>query len=188
MKTHPNLLDSGNSVLLVVDMQAKLTAAMPVADAERMLGHGRRLLEAARLLGVPVLATEQYPQGLGSTQPEISECLPGDVRLFSKTGFSCCAADGFNQALLETGRKQVVVMGQEAHVCVLQTALELLDQGYQVHVPTDAVCSRQGEHKDYALRRMQQQGATLTSHESVLFEWLRDARHQDFKTISALLR
>jgi len=188
MTTHPNLLDVNNSVLLVVDIQGRLSTAMPAADLEQMLIHGRRLLEAARLLSVPVLLTEQYPQGLGPTQPEISECLPDASRIFGKTGFSCCAADGFNQALANTGRKQVVVIGQETHVCVLQTALELLNQAYQVHVLTDAVCSRRAEHKTYALQRMQQQGATLSCHESVLFEWLRDARHGEFKTISALLR
>lgn len=188
MATHPNLLDVNHSVLLVVDIQGRLSAAMPAADLEQMLVHGRRLLEAAGLLSVPVLLTEQYPQGLGATQPEISAYLPDTSAIFAKTGFSCCAADGFNQALANTGRKQVVVIGQEAHVCVLQTVLALLDQAYQVHVLTDAVCSRRVEHKTYALQRMQQQGATLSCHESVLFEWLRDARHDKFKTISALLR
>lgn len=188
MATHPNLLDADNSVLLVVDIQGRLSSAMPATDLQQMLTHGRRLLQAAGLLNVPVLLTEQYPQGLGPTQAEISECLPGNARMFSKTGFSCCAAEGFTQALLDTGRKQVVVIGQEAHVCVLQTALELLSENYQVHVLTDAVCSRQVDHKNYALQRMQQQGATLGCHESVLFEWLRDARHSHFKTISALLR
>ncbi len=188
MTSHPNLLDSDNSVLLLVDMQTRLSAVMPVDDAARMASHTQRLLQAAKLLEVPVLVTEQYPQGLGSTQPEISACLPMLTPLFSKTGFSCCAAEGFNQALAATGRQQVVVIGQETHVCVLQTVLELLSQNYQVFVLTDAVCSRQTEHKLYALQRMQQQGATLSCHESVLFEWLRDARHMHFKAISALLR
>ncbi|WP_026600619.1 isochorismatase family protein [Methylomonas sp. 11b] len=188
MTMHPNLLDADNSVLLVVDIQGRLSTAMPALDQQQMLTHGRRLLQAAGLLDVPVLLTEQYPQRLGSTQTEISECLPGNTRTFSKTGFSCCAADGFKQALTDTGRKQVVVIGQEAHVCVLQTALELLSANYQVHVLADAVCSRQVQHKDYALQRMLQQGVTLSCHESVLFEWLRDARHSHFKTISALLR
>ncbi|AMK78872.1 MULTISPECIES: hydrolase [Methylomonas] len=188
MSSHPNLLDADNSVLLVVDIQGRLSTAMPATDLQQMLTHGQRLLLAAGLLDVPVLLTEQYPQGLGPTQTEISECLPGSARIFSKTGFSCCAADGFKQALADSGRKQVVVIGQEAHVCVLQTALELLSENYQVHVLADSVCSRRVEHKDHALRRMQQQGVTLSCHESVLFEWMRDARHNHFKTISALLR
>ncbi|MEI8573999.1 hydrolase [Methylomonas sp. EFPC1] len=188
MATHPNLLEADNSVLLVVDIQQRLSAAMPVTDLQQMLTHGQRLLRAAGLLDVPVLLTEQYPQGLGPTQADIGECLPGSARIFNKTGFSCCAADGFKQALADTGRQQVVIIGQEAHVCVLQTALELLSANYQVHVLADVVCSRQVLHKDYALQRMQQQGVTLSCHESVLFEWLRDARHSHFKTISALLR
>lgn len=188
MVTHPNLLVADDSVLLVVDIQGRLSAAMPSGDLKQMIVHGRRLVEAARLLGVPVLATEQYPQGLGPIQPEIGDCLPDNARIFVKTGFSCCAALGFLSALAETGRKQVVMIGQETHVCVLQTALELVSLGYRVYVLTDAVCSRRNEHKDYALQRMQQQGVTLSCHESVLFEWLRDAKHQDFKTISALLR
>ncbi len=108
--------------------------------------------------------------------------------MFSKNGFSCCAAEGFNGTLAALGRKQVVLAGQETHVCVLQTALELQHLGYQVHVLADAVCSRRAEHKAFALQRMQQQGVTLTCHESALFEWLRDARHERFKTISSLLR
>jgi nicotinamidase-related amidase len=188
MTTHPNLLDSANSVLLLVDIQSRLSAAMPLAEAEQMTIHAVRLLDAARLLDVPVLLTEQYPQGLGPTQPEISARLPEGTRIFTKTGFSCCAAEGFNRALAEIGRKQIVIIGQETHVCVLQTALDLLYQGYQVQVQTDAVCSRRIEHKSYALQRMQQQGVTLSCHESVLFEWLRDARHSHFKAISALLR
>jgi len=188
MATHPNLLDADNSVLLVVDIQGRLTAAMSAVAAEQMLNHGRRLLEAARLLQVPVLLTEQYPQGLGPTQSEIGDYLPDATRIFGKTGFSCCAADGFMQALSDTGRKQVVVIGQEAHVCVLQTGLELLSHDYQVHIVEDAVSSRRADHRDCALQRLRQQGATISCHESVLFEWLRDARHSHFKTISALLR
>lgn len=90
-------------------------------------------------------------------------------------------------ALENTGRKQVILAGVEAHVCVLQTALELLYKGYPVYVVEDAVCSRKAEHKSYALQRLQQQGATIINYESVLFEWLRDAKHADFKSISALL-
>lgn len=188
MAIHPNLLTADDSILLVVDIQGRLSAAMPSADLKQMIVYGRRLLEAARLLNVPVLATEQYPQGLGSTQPEIGDCFPATARVLGKTGFSCCSAAGFLEALNEAGRKQVVIIGQETHVCVLQTSLELLNRGYQVHVLTDAVCSRRDEHKHYALQRMQQQGVTLSCHESVLFEWLRDAQHEHFKTISALIR
>lgn len=188
MATYPNLLDSGNSVLVVVDMQGRLTSVMPETDAAAMIANGLRLLEAANILGVPVLLTEQYPKGLGPTAAEILEHLPPAANVFEKTGFSCCAAEGFNQALLASGRSQVILVGQEAHVCVLQTALELLDQGYRVYVTEDAVCSRRHDHKFNALRRLRQQGVSIVCYESVLFEWLKDAKHPDFKAISSLLR
>jgi nicotinamidase-related amidase len=186
--THPNLLDSDHSILVLVDMQTRLLAAMPEAQAREMLVNCLKLLQAATLLGVPVLVTEQYPKGLGSTEPEIIRNLPPGIEVFEKTGFSCCAAEGFNRSLARTERRQVILLGQEAHVCVLQTALELLDQSYQVYVLEDALCSRQAEHKSSALRRMRQHGGTVLNHESVLFEWLKDAKHPDFKVISSLIR
>lgn len=186
--THPNLLDAGNSLLVVVDMQAKLSAAMQQDDAAAMATNITRLLDAANILQVPVLLTEQYPKGLGPTAPEILEHLSAEAQVFEKTGFSCCAAEGFNQALMASGRRQVILVGQEAHVCVLQTALELLHQRFQVYVVEDGLCSRRAEHKLNALSRMQQHGATIVCHESVLFEWLKDARHAGFKAISSLLR
>lgn len=188
MSSHPDLLDANDSVLLLVDIQTRLSAAMAIEDAGQMALHSERLLTAVSLLEVPVLLTEQYPQGLGPTQASLRELLPAAAQVFAKTGFSCCAAEGFCAALAALGRKQIVLAGQESHVCVLQTALELQHLGYRVHVVADAVCSRRAEHKALALQRMQQQGITLSCHESVLFEWLRDAKHERFKTISSLLR
>ena len=188
MSTHPNLLDSHNSLLVIVDMQSKLSAAMPEKDVAIMTKNGISLLMASKLLGVPVFMTEQYPKGLGATMLEIAENLPANTRMFEKTGFSCCAADGFKQALAASGRRQIILAGQEAHVCILQTALELLHMGYLVYVVEDALCSRQTQHKISALHRMQRNGVTVVCHESVLFEWLKDAKHADFKAISSLLR
>lgn len=183
-----NLLSENNSLLIVVDIQSKLSAAMDERDATQMTTNTCRLVEAAGLLNIPVLLTEQYPQGLGPTDSAITDLLSEDTLIFDKTGFSCCAADGFTETIASTERKQIILVGQETHVCVLQTALELMDLGYQVYVAEDAVCSRKAEHKHYALQRMKQQGATITNHESVLFEWLRDAKHPEFKRISALIR
>ncbi|MBL6985447.1 MAG: isochorismatase family protein [Methylobacter sp.] len=188
MTTHPNLLSTQNSLLIVVDLQTTLSAVMPEAEAELMTANARSLVEAAGLLSIPVLLTEQYPKGLGATDTNITDILSEDTLIFDKTGFSCCAAEGFTDTVANTDRKQVILVGQEAHVCVLQTALELLHLGYQVHVVEDAVCSRKAEHKFYALQRMQQQTATITNYESVLFEWLKDSTHPDFKKISGLLR
>jgi len=188
MRTHPNLLSADNSVLVVVDLQTKLTAAMAESEAQLMTVNTGRLLKAAGLLHIPVLLTEQYPKGLGPTAPAIAELLPEETPIFDKTGFSCCEAQGFNAALAATQRRQVILAGQETHVCAIQTALELLHFGYQVYVVEDAVASRRPVHKMTALQRMQQQGITISNHESVLFEWLRDASHPDFKTISGMLR
>ena len=188
MHTHPNLVSINNSLLLVIDIQSKLVAAMPENDAEQMLDNSSRLIEATKTLDIPVLLTEQYSKGLGPTDHQLTEKLAKNTVIFDKTGFSCLAADGFTEALEQSGRKQIIVIGQETHVCVIQTALELLNKGYQVHIVEDAVCSRKTEHKLFALQRMQQQGATITCYESVLFEWLRNSKHPDFKNISRLLR
>ena len=185
--SHPNLLSSADSLLVVIDMQAKLSAAMPTDQAQQVSVNIGRLLTSAGVLSIPVLLTEQYPQGLGPTAAEILAHAPISSPIFAKTGFSCCAAADFNQALIESRRSQLILVGQEAHVCVLQTGLELLQRGYQVYIVEDAVCSRQVVHKHNALRRISQHGATIINYESVLFEWLRDARHENFKAISALL-
>jgi nicotinamidase-related amidase len=188
MSTHPNLLSINNSLLIIVDLQSKLSAAMPETEAELMTANIRSLVEAAGLLSIPALLTEQYPKGLGATNTTITELLAQDTLIFEKTGFSCCAAEGFTDTVANTDRKQIILVGQEAHVCVLQTALELIHFGYQVHVVEDAICSRKAEHKFYALQRLQQNGATLTNYESVLFEWVKDSKHPEFKKISSLLR
>lgn len=188
MTQAPKLLDIENSLLLIVDIQTKLVSVMPEGAAEDMIENSNRLITAAQLLNIPILMTEQYPQGLGSTVDALKTKLDSKVIRLEKTQFSCCAANHFNSTLQATERKQIIIVGQEAHVCILQTALELIQQGYQVHIVEDAVCSRKAEHKFYALQRMQQQGAIINNFESVLFEWLKDSRHQHFATISQLLR
>ncbi|MDD5228103.1 MAG: isochorismatase family protein [Methylococcales bacterium] len=188
MNTHPTLLKILDSVLVVVDMQGKLSAVMAENDATLMHENTVSLLEAAKKLAIPVLVTEQYPQGLGQIETQVSDALPDTAQIFEKTSFSCTGASGFMPALKETASKQIILVGQEAHVCILQTALDLITLGYQVHVVEDAICARKAEHKFYALQRLQAQNVIITNYESVLFEWLRDAAHPDFKTISQLLR
>ncbi len=188
MTTHPNLLDTDNSLLLIIDMQDKLTDVMPEGNAQDMLENSAGLIDAAKLLNIPIIVTEQYPKGLGATVESISEKLNASTPHFEKTGFSCLAADNFQDTLEKTARKQIIIVGQETHVCILQTALELMQQGYQVHIVEDAVCSRKAENKFYALQRLQAQGATISNFESVLFEWLKNAQHEHFSTITGLLR
>jgi nicotinamidase-related amidase len=188
MHQPPTLCDAARTLLLVVDIQPTLTAAMPDQEAELMLNNTESLLQAAGTLGIPVLLSEQYPKGLGTTEPSLLEQLPAGTEKFEKTGFSCCAAAGFVKAVADAGRDQIVIVGQETHVCVLQTAFDLLNRGLTVFVAEDAVCSRKSTHKLFALERMRTGGATITNYESILFEWLRDAAHPEFKTLSKLLR
>lgn len=176
-------LRSEKSVVLVVDVQEKLLPAVPTAPA--LLANLGFLLDAARLLGVSVLATEQYPQGLGDTAAELLPRLP--VGRPSKTAFSCVAVGPVADQLLRPGW-QVVLTGLETHVCVLQTGLDLLEQGALVFVPADAVAGRLALDHDLALRRLERAGAILTTCETVVFEWLKDATHPRFKEVSRLVK
>ncbi|MBS3964328.1 MAG: isochorismatase family protein [Methylomonas sp.] len=185
---HPGLLSAEQSLLLVIDVQTRLLSAMADSDAQEVTANTVKLLAAAETLAIPVLLTEQYPQGLGASHADIAHAMPDAARCFAKTAFSCCGAEGLIAALQVSARSQVVLTGQEAHVCVLQTALELLAAGYAVFVVEDGVCSRSARHKDNALARLRQAGVVIVNYESVLFEWLQDARHPQFKTLSALLR
>ncbi len=183
-----NLCSASDCALIVIDIQPTLTAAMVENEAEQMINNSCALIQAAHTLNIPIFVTEQYPQGLGETDSSIIEALSDSVHRFSKTGFSCCAAEGFNSALSQSGKKQLVLVGQEAHVCVLQTALELQSENYSVYVAEDSTCSRKQEHRFFALERMRQAGITITNYESVIFEWIRDASHPDFKTLSKLIQ
>jgi len=176
---HPKLAHSAGSTLVLIDVQERLAAVMP--DRESVLRSAGILLEAASRLKVPVVVTEQYPKGLGPTVPELAANLPSDATRVEKTAFSACGA-------MPIGRTQVVLAGMEAHVCVLQTALELAAAGREVFVVADAVCSRTQANYINALSRMHAAGVVVTNTESVVFEWLRDAAHEHFRALSKLIR
>lgn len=182
------LARAADSVLVMVDIQERLIAAMIPAARQAVIRNSRTLIQAAACLGVPVLATEQYPKGLGPTVPELIEVLRAGARPLEKTCFSCAGAESFVAAVSASGRSQLVLAGLEAHVCVLQSALELRGPGREVFVVEDACCSRQMANHANAMYRLRAAGVVVTNTESVLFEWLRDARHEHFKAISALLR
>lgn len=184
----PSLLSAEKSVLVIVDMQTRLAASMPVEAFEHARNAAIVLARAAEQLGLPVLVTRQYPKGLGPTDGDLAAALPAAAATIDKTCFSACEAEELMESLRATGREQVVVCGMEAHVCVLQTAFGLATADYAPCVVGDAVCSRKARHCDNALARMAATGIMISNHESVLFEWLRDARHEHFKTVSALLK
>ena len=177
-----------DSQLLIIDIQDRLLAAMPQPERVRVLKNSSALVSAARLLGVPLLATEQYPKGLGPTDSSLRNDLISHGKIHEKSSFSCCGAEGFNGAVERQSRTQIVIAGIEAHVCVLQTALEMQHRGYQVFVVEDATCSRRPEHHANAMQRLRQAGVIVTTMESVLFEWMRDASHPHFKVISQLVK
>lgn len=176
-------LNAVESVVLVVDVQDKLLAAMPTAKS--LVASVGFVLDVANLLAIPALATEQYPKGLGPTTADIARRLPPNPP--AKTAFSCCGAAGFLDSLKALERRSVVLVGMEAHVCVAQTAFDLLEHGFAVFLPVDAVASRFEIDSETALRRLDRAGATLTTAEAVAFEWMRDATHPNFKAVSKLV-
>jgi nicotinamidase-related amidase len=178
-----------DTVLLVVDMQERLVPV--VRNPERLLWNVGRLLEGAKILGVPAIATEQYPRGLGATVPVIAERLAavGDGQpLPAKLTFSAYGCPEVRQQLATLGRPNVLVCGIETHVCVLQTALDLGHAGYRVFLAEDAVESRSEGDRRVALRRLESSGVTLTTVESTLFEWCVEAGTPAFKQISQLVK
>lgn len=186
--TVPLLCQAPLSQLLIIDVQERLAASMDATVLQALVRNTTILIEAATALAVPILRTEQYPKGLGTTLPAIAKALPADQLASEKTCFSSCGAAGIESSLNDVARKQIIVTGMEAHVCVLQTAFDLSQRGAQVFVVQDAICSRAKANYQNALARMQQAGIVVTNTESVIFEWLQDASHPQFKTLSKLIR
>jgi nicotinamidase-related amidase len=181
-------LDPKTTLVLVVDVQERLVSAMPasrVLDVERAT---RILVGAARLLGAQVAYTEQYPKGLGATLPSLLPLLQeaGAARL-EKTSFSVTGAAEWNAVAAAAACEAIVVVGMEAHVCVAQSVRDLTSS-FNVHVAADGVCSRRDDHRELGLGLCAAAGALLTTAESVVFDWLGDAAHPEFKAVSKLVR
>lgn len=178
--------DVTQSQLVIVDVQGRLAAVMPQDAMQMMVKNCGILLQAARLLNVVTLLTEQYPKGLGHTMPELLAYIP-DVHAVEKTAFSCLAEPRFSRQLTQD-HVQIVLCGMEAHICILQTALDLVAAGKQVFVVEDAVISRNPANKANALARLRDAGCVIANTESVVFEWLGAAEGDAFKAISKLIR
>jgi nicotinamidase-related amidase len=174
------LLNAKTATLVIVDFQSRLMPA--IHDGTRMVENAKRLVDAAKLLAVPVLMTEQNPAGLGGTVPELADAGP----VITKMSFDSCAEPAFLEALAGDG--ELVLCGCEAHVCVGQTVLSLLEHKRRVVVVQDAIGSRAPESKEVALRRMERHGAEIVTTEMVVFEWLRTAAHPQFRPVSKLIR
>ena len=179
------MLEIENAVLLIVDIQGKL--ALLMHRKELLFKNVQKLIKGIRVLGIPILWVEQNPQGLGPTIPEISNLLP-DIQPIGKMSFSSCRNDRFLQALQALNRKQVLIAGIEAHVCVYQTAVDLVGIGYEVQVAADAVSSRSLKNKETGLQRMRDSGVSLTSVETALFELLKVADGEPFREIIRIVK
>lgn len=177
-----------DSALVVVDVQERLIAAMRHEDQAAMARNVPILLRAAAAVGVPAIVTEQYPKGLGATVEPVREALSAETPVIEKLVFSCGRSEPFRDALTATERKTAIVCGMEAHVCVLQTVADLIEQGYSVHVVADAVSSRTEDNRRVGLDLARQMGAVVTSTETVAFQWVGGAGTDAFKVVSKLVK
>ena len=179
-------LTKEKAVLVVIDVQEKLVPAMDERVCGQLVGHINMLIEAFQAMDLPVIATEQYPRGLGNTIGELRAAT--EQQCVEKIAFSCAGEPNFIAALEKTGAKQVVLVGMEAHVCVYQTLIDLLDRGYIVHLVRDAICSRFKSDYQTVIAMAPQMGAVLTTTETALFQLVGVAGSADFKLVSKLAR
>jgi nicotinamidase-related amidase len=179
-------LSPENSVLVVIDVQERLLPA--IQNQQQIVFNVRRLLEGAQVFDVPVVVSEQYPQGLGDTVKELTPYIPKETAVLSKKSFSIYDNESIRTEIDSRKRSQIILCGVEAHVCVLQSAFDLLRTGYEVYIVADAVGSRFIIDQETALRRYETSGMTLTTVESLLFEWCRTAEHPQFKEVSRLAK
>lgn len=179
------MLNLNEAVLVLVDFQGRLVDM--VDRSERVIPNILNLIRGCQAVAAPILATVQVPEKLGMLHPDFAEAL-GQEAPIAKTAFSAMREPQFVSALHSLGRKQIILTGIEAHVCVLQTGLDLLETGFTVHIVQDGVFSRTGENHDLALRRIQEAGGSVTSVETALFELIRTSQHPAFRTIAGLIK
>lgn len=180
-------LDMKNTVLMVIDIQERFVPV--IHDVETVVKNSGILVQTANILDIPVVVTEQYPKGLGNTVEDIKTHLSdANSQSFEKNTFSCFANSEIDNALKTLGKKQVIICGIEAHVCVNQTVLAMLNQGYECHLVLDAISSRTPENRQIGIDKMLKAGAWQASTEMVMFELLRDSKHPAFKELLGLIK
>lgn len=180
-----NMLEKNESLLLVIDVQDRLVKAL---DKHVVVTRTETLLKAAKILEIPTIATQQYPQGLGLIVDTVKQNFSPDTKIIDKTAFSAVKEKGFMDVLKSFNKKQIVICGIETHVCVHQTAADLIEEGFDVYVVKDACASRSKYEFKQGIERMQANGAKISCLETVLFEWLENAKHPNFKEIQALIK
>ena len=178
-------INLNDAVLMVIDFQERL--APSINEIDTTVKNTITLIEGAKALGVPTLVTEQYKRGIGETLPEVKQVTEG-IDYLEKVTFSCMDDEAISEWVKKQGRKQIILCGIEAHICVLQTLIDLKAEGYEVYMVCDAVSSRTAFNCKTGLKRAMQEGAYLTSVEAVLFELTRSSKHECFKTISKLIK
>ncbi|MBA3694171.1 MAG: isochorismatase family protein [Acidobacteria bacterium] len=183
---HPKILDKDKTALVVVDFQEAFRS--PINDFAQIAARISIAVRGFQILNLPIIITEQYPKGLGKTAEEILFSLPLDFEFVEKSAFSSCGASSFMEKLRATGASQIVLCGLETHVCVNQTAHDLINETFEVHLLTDCVSSRFSIDKETALRKMQMNGVVSSTVEMALFELMRDSKHEQFKEIQNLIK
>ena len=174
-----------NACTIVIDFQ---TGLMPsIKNNEDVEKNAAMFISGCKVLNIPIMVTQQYTRGLGETTDTIKQAL-GEFSWFEKTSFSCCGGEGFMESLEASGKKDIILTGVETHVCVMATALDLVEKGYSVYLLADCVSSRNSYDRKIAMRRMEKAGVVITTAETALFEMLRDAKHPLRKEISALVK
>ncbi len=181
-----HILNPRDCVLLVIDIQEKFLGI--VQESAQLVYNARILIETAMELDIPIIISEQYPKGLGYTDATLIKGLPPNTKILEKTAFGCLGDSDIRDTLASYNRKQVIVCGIEAHVCVNQTVHQLLEAGYEVHLVEDAVSARSPKNLEVGLDKMHQSGVIPSSVEMVLFELMQDAKHPSFKKLQSLIK
>lgn len=176
-----NLARLEHSVVVAIDPQPNFLKS--ITDSEQLMLRGLFLLEVSALLEVPILITEQNPLKMGGVDPKISEAIGEDYSLYGKMSFSCCGSEPFIEQLQKLNKKQIFLWGIETHICVCQSAIQLMQKGFEVFVATDAVGARSGSAHHIGLSRIKQSGAILTHTESIAYEWIKNAENPSFREI-----
>ena len=179
------MLDRNNAALLIIDIQERLAVAMDKKD--QVVRNTLHLVELAKMLNIPVVVTEQYPKGLGRTLPEITAALPAYLPV-EKVSFNCCGEASFNEQIKRLGKRKIIITGMETHICVLQTSIGLIKEGFDVHLVSDAVCSRTKANWRSGIEFVRDAGGVLTNTETALFQLLGVAGTPEFKAISSRIK
>ncbi len=185
---HTNMLEEQFAALVVVDVQEKMLAASGTSPPEAIIDKIQRLVRAAEILDVPIIYTEQYPKGIGPTDPRLTACLSSATGPIEKTTCSCWRDEAFKEALRKTEREQIIIVGLETHVCIQQTAMDLIRVDYQVFIAADAVGSRFQLDTDTALQRMRAAGVEISTAESLIFELVERCDHPKFKAVLEVVK